>query len=89
VLQNWHWEAFKETWRFGVDRGEWYFNVGYVELAYAALVVGIYVALHFFARLKRVFNLSSHATDEKGILLGLLGLAIVLFIINRVLGDLW
>jgi hypothetical protein len=72
-----------------VDRGEWYFNVGYVELAYAALVVGIYVALHFFARLKRVFDLSSHATDEKGILLGLLGLAIVLFIINRVLGDLW
>jgi hypothetical protein len=78
-----------KTGRFSVDRGEWYFNVGYVELSYAALVVGIYVALHFFARLKRVFDLSSHATDEKGILLGLLGLAIVLFIINRVLGDLW
>jgi hypothetical protein len=72
-----------------VDRGEWYFNVGYVELAYAALVVGIVVALHFFARLKRVSVLSSHATEEKGILLGLVGLAIVLYIVNRVLGDLW
>jgi hypothetical protein len=72
-----------------VDRGEWYFNVGYVELAYAALVVGILVALHFFARLKRVSDLSSQATEEKGILLGLVGLAIVLYIVNRVLGDLW
>ena len=72
-----------------MDRGEWYFNVGYVELAYAALVVGILVALYFFARLKRVSDLSSHTTEEKGILLGLVGLAIVLYIVNRVLGDLW
>jgi hypothetical protein len=87
--ENWHKKAFQETGRFSMDRGEWYFNVGYVELAYASLVIAIFVALHFFARLKRVFDLSFHASDEKGILLGLLGLAIVLFIINRVLGDLW
>ena len=72
-----------------MDKSEWYFNVGYVELAYASLVIAIFVALHFFARLKRVSDLSLHATEEKNILLGLVGLAIVLYIVNRVLGDLW
>lgn len=72
-----------------VDRGEWYFNLGYVELLYAAIVVGIFVALHFFARLNRLSDLSSSAMEEKSLLLGLVGLAIVLFIVNRVLGDLW
>ena len=72
-----------------VDRGEWYFNLGYVELLYAAIVVGIFVALNFFARLNRISDLSSNAIEEKSLLLGLVGLAVVLFIVNRVLGDLW
>lgn len=72
-----------------MDKGEWYFNVGYVELAYAAMVVAILVALHFFARLNAVSDRSSNVPEEKNILLGLVGLAILLFIINRVLGDLW
>jgi hypothetical protein len=70
-----------------MDKGEWYFNVGYAELFYAALLVGILVALHFFARLNRVSDLSSTLAEEKNILLGLIGLAIVLYIVNRVLAD--
>lgn len=72
-----------------MDKREWYFNLGYVELSYAAMVVGILVALHFFARLNRVSDLSSNAIEENTLLLGLVGLAVVLFIVNRVLGDLW
>jgi hypothetical protein len=45
------------------------------------------VALHFFARLNRVSDLSSTLAEEKNILLGLIGLAIVLYIVNRVLAD--
>ena len=72
-----------------MDKGEWYFNLGYVELLYAAMVVGIFVAFHCFARLNRISDLSSNAIEEKSLLLGLVGLAVVLFIVNRVLGDLW
>ena len=72
-----------------MDKDEWYFNVGYVELLYGAMVIGILVALHFFSRLNRASDLSSNAIEEKSLLLGLVGLAVVLFIVNRVLGDLW
>ncbi len=72
-----------------MDQNEWYFEVGYVELLYAAMVVGIFIALHFFRRLNRVSGLTAHVIEEHGLLLGLLALAIVLFVINRVLGDLW
>jgi len=72
-----------------VDNNEWYFEVGYVELLYAAMVVGIFVALYFFRRLNHVSGLAAQVIEEHGILLGLLALAIVLFVINRVLGDLW
>lgn len=72
-----------------MDHNEWYFDVGYVELLYAAMVVGIFVALYFFRRLERVSGLAAYVIEEHGALLGLLALAIVLFVINRVLGDLW
>jgi uncharacterized membrane protein len=72
-----------------VDKDEWYFNVGYVELLYGAMVITILVALYFFSRLNRVSDLSSNAIEEKSLLLGLVGLAIVLFLVNRVLVDLW
>ena len=72
-----------------MDKDEWYFNVGYVELLYGAMVIGILVALHFFSQLNRASDLSSNAIEEKSLLLGLVGLAIVLFLVNRVLVDLW
>jgi hypothetical protein len=72
-----------------VDKDEWYFNVGYVELLYGAMVIGILVALHLFSRLNRASDLSSNTIEEKSLLLGLVGLAIVLFLVNRVLVDLW
>lgn len=75
------------------DNSEWYFQVGYVELLYAAMVIGIFVALHLFRRLNRrpgrVSGLTVHMIEEHGALLGLLALAVMLFVINRVLGDLW
>lgn len=72
-----------------VDKSEWYFQVGYVEILYAAMVVGIAVALYFFRKYGRVSGLIADRMEEGGKLLGLLGLAVVLFILNRVLGDLW
>lgn len=72
-----------------VDNTEWYFQVGYVEILYAAMVVGVFVALYFFRRLDRMSGFVATVLEEGGILLGLLGLAVALFVINRVLGDLW
>lgn len=72
-----------------VDNSEWYFQVGYVEILYAAMVVGVFVALYFFRRLDRMSGFVATVLEEGGILLGLLGLAVALFVINRVLGDLW
>lgn len=72
-----------------MNKSEWYFEVGHVELLYAAMVVGVLVALHFFRRLNRVSDLAAHVIEEHGALLGLLALAVLLFVINRVLGDLW
>jgi hypothetical protein len=72
-----------------VDNNEWYFQVGYVEILYAAMVVGIFVALYFFRRLDRMSGFVVTVLEEGGVLLGLLALAVVLFVINRVLGDLW
>ncbi|SEK68164.1 hypothetical protein [Nitrosovibrio tenuis] len=72
-----------------MDKGEWYFDVGYVELLYAAMVVGIVVALYYFRRLKQVSELAANLIDEHSLLLGLLVLAVLLFILNRLLGDLW
>ncbi|HEX8873123.1 MAG TPA: hypothetical protein VF780_00740 [Nitrosospira sp.] len=72
-----------------MDKGEWYFEVGYVELLYAAMVVGIAVALYYFRRLKQVSKLAENLIEENSLLLGLLMLAVVLFALNRLLGDLW
>lgn len=72
-----------------VDKNEWYFQVGYVEILYAAMVIGIAVALYFFRKSGEVPGLIADRMEESGKLLGLLGLAVVLFILNRVLGDLW
>lgn len=71
-----------------MDKGEWYFEVGYVELLYAAMVVGIAIALYYFRRLKQVSELAA-TLEEHSLLLGLLVLAVVLFMLNRLLGDLW
>jgi hypothetical protein len=72
-----------------MDREEWYFQVGYVEILYAAMVVGIIIALYYFRRLKQVSKFAATLIEEHGMLIGLLGLAILLFILNRLLGDLW
>ncbi|MEO7560474.1 MAG: hypothetical protein ABIT23_09500 [Nitrosospira sp.] len=72
-----------------MDNNEWYFEAGYVELLYAALVVGVIAALYFFRRSTRVSGLATNVIEENRPLLGLIALAVVLFIINRVLGDLW
>ena len=72
-----------------MDKDEWYFQVGYVELLYAAMVVGIAIALYYFRHLKRVSALAASLIEERSRLLGLLVLAVVLFVLNRVLGDLW
>ena len=72
-----------------VNKSEWYFEIGYVEILYAAMVVGIFIALHFFRRLKRTSDLSADMVGERNKLVGLLALAVVLFVLNRVLGDLW
>ncbi|SEO47555.1 hypothetical protein [Nitrosovibrio sp. Nv6] len=77
------------TGTVNVDKSEWYFNVGYVEILYAAMVVGIFVALYFFRRLSRTSGLAAHMIEERGKLVGLLTLAVLLFVLNRVLGDLW
>jgi hypothetical protein len=72
-----------------VNKSEWYFEIGYVEILYAAMVVGIFIALHFFRRLNRTSGLAPDMIGERNKLLGLLALAVVLFVLNRVLGDLW
>jgi hypothetical protein len=72
-----------------VDNDEWYYQVGYVEILYAAMVVGIIIALFLFRRLHRVSALAANLTGESHRLIGLLTLAVMLFVINRVLGDLW
>ena len=72
----------------GVDKSEWYYQVGYVEILYAAMVVGLIVAFLFFRKLKPIPALAS-IIEEQGRLLGLLALAVVLFMLNRILGDLW
>lgn len=72
-----------------MDNDEWYFKVGYVEILYTAMVVGIFFALYFFRRLDRMTGFVATVLEEGGVLLGLLALAVVLFVINRVLGDLW
>ena len=72
-----------------MDNGEWYYQVGYVEILYAAMVVGIIIALYLFRRLDRVSALAANLMGESSRLLGLLALAVMLFVINRVLGDLW
>ena len=72
-----------------MNGNEWYFEIGYVEILYAAMIVGIFIALHFFRRLNRTPGLAVYMTGEGGKLLGLLSLAVVLFVLSRVLGDLW
>lgn len=72
-----------------MDNSEWYFQVSYVEILYAAMVIGIFVALYFFFRLDRMSGFVATVLEEGGVLLGLLALAVVLFVINRMLGDLW
>ena len=72
-----------------MDNSEWYYQVGYVEILYAAMVVGIIIALYLFRRLDRASALKANLMGESDRLLGLLTLAVILFVINRVLGDLW
>ena len=72
-----------------MNKEEWYFQVGYVELLYAAMVVGIVVALYYFRRMKQVSELAANLIEEHSMLLGLLVLALLLFALNRVLGELW
>lgn len=72
-----------------MNKDEWYFQVGYVELLYAAMVVGIAIALYYFRRFKRASDLAASLIEEHSLLLGLLVLAVVLFVLNRLLGDLW
>lgn len=72
-----------------MNKEEWYFQVGYVELLYAAMVVGIVIALYYFRRMKQVSELATNLIEEHSMLLGLLVLALLLFVLNRVLGELW
>lgn len=72
-----------------VGNNEWYYQEGYVELLYAAVVIGFIVVLFFFRRHKGISRLVANMGEERGRLLGLLALAVTLFVINRVLGDLW
>jgi heme/copper-type cytochrome/quinol oxidase subunit 2 len=72
-----------------VDSKEWYFEGGYTELFYTALVIAIFAALYFFARRYRTSRQATSIIEENTPLLGLVALAIILFIINRLLGDLW
>ena len=71
-----------------MDKSEWYYQIGYVEILYAAMAVGLVVAFHFSKKLKPISALAS-LIEEQGRLLGLLILAMVLFILNRILGALW
>lgn len=68
-----------------MDRDEWYFQVGYVEILYTAMVVGVAVALYFFRHIDGL----TIDMEERRKLLAMLALAVVLFVLNRVLGDLW
>lgn len=72
-----------------MDNNEWYYETGYVELLYAVLVVGVIVVLFYLRRSARISGLAASIIEENRPLLGLIALAVVLFIINRVLGDLW
>ncbi|HVW65212.1 MAG TPA: hypothetical protein VHB01_09360 [Nitrosospira sp.] len=72
-----------------MDSKEWYFEGGYTELFYTALVIAIFAALYLFARHNRSSRQSTSIIEENTPLLGLVALAIILFIINRLLGDLW
>jgi hypothetical protein len=72
-----------------VDSKEWYFEGGYTELLYTALVIAIFAALYFFAQRYRASRQATSIIEENTPLLGLVALAIILFIINRLLGDLW
>lgn len=72
-----------------MDNNEWYYETGYVELLYVALVIGVIAALYYLRRSVRISHLATNVIEENRPLLGLIALAVVLFIINRVLGDLW
>lgn len=72
-----------------MDSNEWYFEGGYTELFYTALVIAIFAALYLFARRYRPSEQATRLIEENTPLLGLVALAIILFIINRLLGDLW
>lgn len=72
-----------------MDSNEWYFEGAYTELFYTALVIAIFAVLYLFARRNRASRQATSIIEENTPLLGLIALAIVLFIINRLLGDLW
>jgi hypothetical protein len=72
-----------------VNSKEWYFEGGYTELLYTALVIAIFAALYFFARRYQPSEQATRLIEENTPLLGLVALAVILFIINRLLGDLW
>ena len=72
-----------------MDKDEWYYQVGYVELLYAAMIVGIVIVLYYFRHFKQASKRTESLIEEHSQLLGLLVLAVVLFVLNRLLGDLW
>lgn len=72
-----------------MDKDEWYFQVGYVELLYGAMIVGIVIVLYYFRHFKQASERTESLIEEHSQLLGLLVLAVVLFVLNRLLGDLW
>jgi len=72
-----------------MDKDEWYFQVGYVELLYGAMIVGIVIVLYYFRLFKQASERTESLIEEHSQLLGLLVLAVVLFVLNRLLGDLW
>ncbi|SFW14215.1 hypothetical protein [Nitrosovibrio sp. Nv17] len=68
---------------------EWYWQGGYTELIYALLVVGVVTLLYLIRRSFGTSTLAARALEDSLPLLGLIALAVVLFVINRVLGGLW
>lgn len=72
-----------------MDEGEWYLGFGYAELAYAMLLVGVLVTLRRCRGSYLKSEMAASMVKERGVLLGLIVLALVVFVLSRVLGILW
>ena len=73
----------------GVDEDEWYLGFGYAELAYAMLLIGVLITLQRFRGSYFKSDMAASMVKERGVLLGLIVLALVVFVLSRVLGVLW